>query len=78
MWFLSTYFYHNLGRGRKAILYGSLLGQFYLPPSNKKDLKVFKNVYNWVDIMLLLFLQNIPYIDHLSSFVFFGKSSTTR
>jgi hypothetical protein len=46
------FFYHNLSRRRKAILYGSLLGQFYLPPSNKKGLKVFKNVYISVDIIL--------------------------
>jgi len=38
-------FYHHLGRGRKAILYGSLLGQFYLPPSNKKGLKCSKYMY---------------------------------
>jgi len=47
----ATRFYHNLGRGRKAILYGSLLSQFYLPPTKKKGLKVFKNVYIWVDII---------------------------
>jgi len=44
-------FYHNLGCKRKAILFGSLFGQFYLPPSNKKGLKVFKNEYIWVDII---------------------------
>jgi len=44
-------FYHNLGPGRKAILYGSLSGWFYLPASNKKGLKVFKNVYIWVDFI---------------------------
>ncbi len=67
-------FYHNLGRRRKAILHGNLSGQFYLPPSNKKSLKVFKNVYFWVDIIyfftkypinwplrfILYFLEKVP------------------
>jgi len=47
-------FCHKLGRGRKDLLYGSLLGQFYLPPSNNKGLKVFKNVYIWVVIKFYL------------------------
>jgi len=72
----ATRFLPPPGSGRKAILYGSLLGQFYLPPSNKKGLKVFKNVNIWVDV---IFFYKISYtLTILAHFVFLGKSSTTR
>ncbi len=62
-------FYHKLGRGRKAILYGSsLLGQFYLPPSNKKGPKVFKKCRYYI-------IYKIPYTLTIKAhFVFLGKS----
>jgi len=49
--------------------YGTLLGQFYLPPSNKKGLKVFKYVYFWVDIIFFISYK----LTIKAHFVFFGK-----